>query len=259
MEYAVVLNSHGQHELTNDTIESVRRWMTDDILVVTDGATKDISKYSAYVLKGLWHNYHKAPYRNMVLGLLEASKKWAKADWYCYMEYDCLIGSNSYEADLQYSLKHGYWCVGFDHRRFAMKLPLFEKIIKRPISKLDYLLGCCTFHSGDFIRRSQPILERLLYFTNDFSQGFFPDYKEYDFGEVLLPTMAVSMGGKVGGLTRWDATESKWSDGLFHRYPVRFRPEIEEAEAEKAAIIHPIKTYDHPIRKINREKRKAKS
>jgi len=264
MKISVVLNAHSNPKLITDTLESIHTWMSNDILMVVDGSSwKQLTQrhYNAYLLEGFPHNYHRSPYRNIIYGLADAAKKWPDADWYCYMEQDCLVGSNDFMKELEYANENGLWCLGADPRKLPINLPFFETILKSKIKNYNYLLGCCIFHKGTFIRSIVSQLERILYFTNDFTKGFFPDYEEqggYDIAECLLPTMAEHFGGKVGGLVVWSEKAGKWVQGNGEKYPIRWRPDLPtENLYTSASILHPVKDYNHPIREFQRKKRKA--
>ena len=154
----------------------------------------------------------------------------------------------------------GYTCLGTNHRANKMDLPFLEMIMKEKIKTTpNYLLGCCVFYRGDFINKLHEFFERFLYYTNEFKNGFFPDYEDqggYDFAEHLMPTLAVHHGGKVGGFSRWGDSEQAWIEGYYRKYPIRFRPDLTiEENYPEATILHPVKKYDDPIREYHREKR----
>jgi hypothetical protein len=124
----------------------------------------------------------------------------------------------------------------------------------------NYLLGACVFHHRDFIQKLLDVdfFDKFLFYTNDFSQGFFPGYEEqggYDFGEHLYPTLAAHYGGNIAELAKYVEREKKWH-GYYEHFPVRFRPPLESLKlCENACIMHPVKNYNHPIRKYHRKKR----
>jgi len=253
MNIVTIMGAHNKHDVNRDTLQSIKKYMTTDILMVVDGACwKEIEteNYDVNMLEGFYHNCNKSPYRNICLSLIEASKFWPEADWFCYLEYDCLVASDGFRQDLEMASEG---CLGFDSRRQKVKLPYLEMVLGKKIKNYSYLLGCCVFYKGDFVRKSRPILEKILYYTNDFSQGFFPDYAEYDIAECMLPTLAEQEGYSYGGLAKWDAPSKRWM-GDYKRYPIRFRPCIEEVHKE-ASIIHPLKEYDDPLRQHYRSQR----
>src|SRR5690606_34482325 len=97
------------------------------------------------------------------------------------------------------------WCVGIDERTSFEELPLLEAFMKTNFKEIKYLLGCCVFHNGEFIRHLADLdfFERFLFLTNPFSKGFFPGFAGYDFGEHLYPTLASHFGGKIKSLAHW--------------------------------------------------------
>jgi hypothetical protein len=262
MEISVILNAHGDTPVVTDTIEAVQRWVTSNTLVVVDGASKDWYKEDipAHKLSGFWHNCPKSPYRNITLGLMEAYKKWPNSDWYCYMEYDVLFTSDNFKRHLL-SVDEDVWCIGNDSRHIQDKYDLspIEKISNMKFNCNKYLLGCCIFYKGTFIKRLQEInfFEKFLYYTNDFSNGFFPNYKGYDLAEHLYPTLAHHMGGKVAHFANWNQKKEEW-EGNYKQYPMRWKPELEISENfEEANIMHPLKSVDHPIRQYHKKKREV--
>jgi hypothetical protein len=264
MKIATVLNIHNNSKMVHDTIDSIQTYVTDDILAIVDGAhwnKVESVAFPCYKLEGFRHNCPKSPYRNVTLGLKEAANLWPDADWYCYTEYDCLFASNKFKNTLKLAENMGIWCLGNDHVVGDFKFPLLDLMLETKIEKSHYLLGCCVFHRGDFIRKlvEMDFFNRFLYLTNSFSQGFFPGYEEqggYDIGEHLYPTLAAHYGGQVGHFARYSLATSQWYDN-YKSYPLRWKPEL-DAETEhfpEAYILHPLKTYDHPIREYHRKKR----
>lgn len=265
MKIATILNTHENNNVFHDTLDSILTWMSEDVLVMVDGISWDqFSKCDlpVYKLQGLNHGCNRSPYRNVALGLKNAWNLWQDSvDWYCYIEYDCLIGSNEFIKDLAVADKLGYWCLGNDYVIGDIKFPLLETMLKVKLEKSHYLLGCCVFYKNSFIKKLVEIdfFEKFLYFTNEFSQGFFPGYAEqggYDISEHLYPTLAIHYGGKVGQLAGWSEPYQKWF-GNYKKYPLRFRPDLEESDNEMC-IAHPIKEYDNPIRLYHRKKRNGR-
>lgn len=212
------------------------------------------------LLKGFNHGYYKAPYRNVALSLLGVTQHWPDADWYCYMEYDCLIGSESFKDDLLIADKSNVWCIGNDLRTNQKeKMPLVEAMLKEKFNETLYMLGACVFLNKRFIKRAVELnfFEKFLYCTNDFSNGFFPGYDGWDVSEHLLPTLAKHWGGEVQQFARWSKKLNCWAEGNYKKYPIRWRPDLFEHECKNAAIMHPVKDFDHPVRDAHRLKRDA--
>lgn len=268
MKIAVAMNAHDNAELVFDTVESIKHSLTDDILVVVDGFSWDSwgrkAAFGAAKLKGFNHGFIKGPYRNMTLGLMKTAEIWPDADWYLYTEYDVLYAGNEIKAELENADKEGIWCLGFNERQENYKFPLLEAMLKTKFECSRYLLGCCVFHNGKFIRHLKEInfFERFLHLTNDFPRDFFPGFDEqkgYDFGEHLYPTLAHHYGGKVKGLSSWQDRPGIWR-GNFRQYPVRFQPPLDDTENfTEALVMHPVKDYHHPIRQQRRVIRKREA
>jgi hypothetical protein len=277
MEIATLLNVHGNSQVVMDTIDSIKMYMTNNILVLTDGAAHWKSKsirgkaevlartdpfvdmLPTYQVEGFYHGRSKSPYRNLTLGLKTLGETW-KADWYCYIEYDCLIASADFKEDLEEAAHRGVWMIGNDHRWSNYDLPLVEKIVG-PLKETRILLGCCVFFHRKFMESLREIdfFTRFLHLTNPFQESVpgFDEQGAYDIGEIIYPTLAVHLGGKVEQFAHFN-DQIGWS-GDAERYPMRFRPEIGsngDPEFPDASIIHPLKTYNHPLRDYYRERRK---
>ncbi len=262
MEIAALINTHGNPEVTIDTIESVKAYATDKIVLLVDGAAWDqyesLPGIQVPMLKGFYHNYYKAPYRNVALGLMLMVKHYPAADWYCYLEYDCLIGSSVFKKDLLQAEKDNIWCLGADYRdKQKVSLPLIEAMLKTKFEESFYLLGAVMFLHKKFIQKAIELdfFSRFLTYTNEFKNGFMPGYTAWDATEHMLPTLAKHWGGGVGQLSKWSQKVGMWS-GNYRRYPIRWQPGLtEEDECVQASIMHPVKDMDHPIRAYHRKKR----
>jgi len=251
MKIATVLNAHGHTEMVQDTLDSIRTFVGNDILVVIDGASwnewGEQLVVPAYKLKGFYHNYPKAPYRNLTLGLKTAVDLWPESDWFCYSEPDVLYTSDGFKKDLSAAQKQNVWCIGNDLRIADLKFPYLESMMNIKLKNSYYLLGCCVFYSGEFIRKLKEInfFDTFLTFTNEFTEGHFPDYAEqggYDFGEHLYPTLANHLGGSVAQFAYWNQLLEQWGGQQFKKYPLRWKPEINwDDNFNEASILHPIK------------------
>jgi hypothetical protein len=268
MEITCIVHTHGEPNLTMDTIDSVRTYMTDQVLLLVDGAgwhNFNPQIHNVNMLKGLYHGYPRAPYRNIILGLLAATQNWPNSDWYCYLEYDCLIGSSIFKKDLDLANKSNIWLLGNDFREKEerkVQLTWLESMLKTKFQEIVYLLGAVLFYNKKFIKKciEENFFERFLYYTNDFTQGFFPGYHggaAWDLTEHMMPTLAKHWGGKVTQFAKWCQTTRTWIGGNYKRYPIRWKPDLFLVEHEylQAAIMHPLKSYNHPIREYHREKR----
>jgi hypothetical protein len=310
MKIAAIIQAHNDDDVVLDTIDSVKRWMTTDILTVMDGVSwdgVDKDKFSSsYLVQGLNHGLPNNPYRNVFFGLKQVYDKWPDKDWYCYLEYDCLVTSNSFESDLKKAEKSNYWLLGTDLRMKKCKFPFIEKIIDKKFNETFYVLGCFYFLHRNYIAALNDLnfFDKFLSLTNHFSNGFFPMFSGradcftghrdgsqnmvntfgpiFDLSEELIPTLAYYLGGKIGSLSFWGdgcthphnvvaganamPTTSQQSEsgrgnslgwyGNYRKYPVRWRPDLNGDENFiEAAIMHPLKTYDHPIRQYHRQRR----
>lgn len=266
MKIATVLNVHGNTELVLDTVDAIRTWVGPDVLLLVDGAAwgwAESLQVQAHKLKGFYHGVPKSPYRNVTLGLYNAIQKWPSYDWICYCEYDVLFASSDFKQDLSKAQHSKVWCLGNDYRSGALKFPFLESMMKMKFPESKYLLGCCIFHQGDFLRTLLKInfFDKFLSWTNAFSGGYFPGYEEqggYAFEEHLYPTLAHHLGGRVEQFASWNASQCQWR-GNYKRYPMRWKPDLDPHQENfpEASIMHPIKSMDHPVRHWQQTKRQA--
>jgi len=257
MKIAAVLNIHSNPNCVNDTIDSLKAFVTNDILVVVDGAKWDELKhcnFQAAKIKGFYHNKPKSPYRNVALGLKTIFET-MYADWYLYCEYDVLFASTRYRHNLELAKNKEIWMLGNDGHVDALAMPLIQSIIGESLTQCYYLLGCCQFFHRNFLEKLQEIdfFEKFLSLTNNFADGFFPFYSGYDLSEHMYPTLCRHFGGNIGVLATYDQ-DGKWH-GAYEHFLCRWKPEITEEEPYKnASIIHPVK-QEGSIRNYHKEKR----
>jgi len=259
---AVVLNSHENSPTFKDTLESVRNYWTDRVLIVVDakGWSQFSEESSLFMLEGFHHGKSSAPYRNMCLGLMKAWETWgATADWYCYMEYDCLVGSSITKCHLEEADRKGVWIVGNDYRTDPRSIPFLDGLEKSRLP-LHYLLGCCLFFSRTFMSTLaySDFFGRFLQFTNFRTDD--PCFlgsdgrleRVYDVSEFMYPSLAIKYGGRVAELDCWEGT--RWRNGG-ENYPMRFRPDLLESNYEGSCVMHPLKSFDSPAREHHRHRR----
>ena len=264
MQIATILNSHADTDLTVSTIESIKRWVGPDLFVLIDGATwnswgKD-AKLNVPKVQGVYHNCGISPHKNITLALDLALETWPNADWFCVTEYDTYFGNDSFKEDLKSADERGVWMLGNDYREQDYDMSFLENMLKVKFENTKYLLGCCTFLNGKFIKKLKEIdfFRKFLWWTNPFEKGYIPGFSGYSFVEHLFPTMAYHYGGKVEQFARW--TYYKLPEGNFRRYPMRFVPEIDESEYfAEMAICHPIKSLNHPFRMMYKGRKNGKS
>ncbi len=270
MEITTIVHTHGKPDVTFDTVDSIKAYMTNQILLLVDGAGwHNFDKNSSVsMLKGFHHGYYRAPYRNIILGLMSAAQHWPDSDWYCYLEYDCLIGSSVFKKDLAAADKSNVWLIGNDFREkeeLKVGFPLLEVMLKTKFEEIVYLLGAALFYNKKFIKKciEENFFERFLYYTNEFKQGFFPGYQgpaAWDLIEHMMPTLAQHWGGKVAQFAKWSQKSKTWVGGNYRRYPIRWQPDLFLVEHEylQASVMHPLKEYKHPVREFHRNKRQLK-
>ncbi len=260
MKLAVVLNIHDKLDVVRDTIDSIKTFATEDVITIIDGAfwpkLKD-EPLQAGKVEGFYHNVHKAPYRNVALGLQTVSETFPDANWYCYTEYDALFTSERFKNNLRIAEEKNVWMMGNDGHVANEDLPLIQAMFKQKFKSSYYLLGSCLFFHNKFIQELKNIdfFNRFLNLTNSFKDGFFPYYKGYDLSEHLYPTICRHLGGNIGVFAHYDY-DGTWH-GAYQYFPIRWRPEIDPnlENFPDPSIIHPLKTYSHPIRVLHREKR----
>jgi len=249
-EFACLINTHANLPLTEDTADSVKYWMTPNILILVDGLGWDQfeNKTNYQILKGFNHGYPCSPYRNILHGLTEIYKMYPKVRWYCYLESDCLIANDRFKKDLINSKFIG----GLEYRYdYSLNLPLLDEIVKDSVNKHHHLLGCVLFMSHTFVETlmSEDIPNKIINATADLPVGTFPDFHGLAFEETLFPS-----------LSAYYAEDSVFSLGEWSKYNVRWCPEITEKEVTASAtIIHPIKNINSKIRQHYRKFRKQKS
>lgn len=258
MKIAAVVGLHKVSRTNADTLDSLSKYVTNEILAVIDGAAaKDFDEHSLPCprINGFYHNYPKAPYRNVALGLMSAVDYYPDFDWLLYTEYDALFASDRFRRNLELAEEQGIWMLGNDGRVDWQNMSFIEAIIKQQFRSVYYLLGACLFFHRRFIDKLLEIdfFERFLHMTNGFSPGFVPKYEGYDISEHMYPTLARHYGGNVGVFATWDG--KKWH-GANRYFPVRWQPELEgDGDYKEASILHPLKSYEHPVRQYFRMKR----
>lgn len=268
MSIAVVLNTHECSEVFRDTLESILTYLSNDVLVLVDGASwSKFENVEMPVLKlsGFHHGKPSDPYRNIALGLSRAWETWGSSKkWYCYIEYDCLVGSSEIKTHLEKAEELGYWLLGNDFRIENMRIPYIEGILKSPPNKFYCrLLGCCLFFNHKFMKilADNQFFENFLNYTNFHQEGINlvdelgKKHLIYDLSEFLYPTLAVHYGGEVKELACWKEMNNTWV-GNYQFYPMRFRPDLSlQDPISNACVMHPIKEFENPVRQYHRGKR----
>ena len=270
MNIATILNSHGNTELTLDTIQSIQHNVGENILLVIDGLASEWANQlmvpsNVHKYIGIPFGKARAPYRNVALGFQQAIKLFPQAKWYCYCESDVVFASNSFQEELLNFEKNGVWCAGNDFRKEDFRIPFLEFVFGQSLPFSAYLLGCCVFYYGDFLRKITNIIDAFLNYTalNHDLPGYLSKSRQiegYDISEHLYPTLAVFLGGKIGCFSLAKSKGigcivDEWDD-RFCQYALRFKPEIKPEEVtDNLVIAHPVKEYNHVLREKLREKR----
>lgn len=262
MQVAVSLNVHSHPEVVIDTIDSIKTYLTHDILVVIDGASNSFNNISlpTATLNGLPHNISRSPYKNVALSLMNLYESYPNHDWYCYTEYDCLFTSDRILTNLKIAKEKNIWMLGNDGHVDDIPIPFLESIMRTKFNGCYYLLGACQFFSNEFLGKlmEMEFFDKLLLSTSPYSDGFFPLYQGYDISEHMYPTLARHFGGLVGVFATYDYATRKWH-GSYKVFPVRWRPELDldTENFPEASIMHPLKEMMHPIRVYHRNKRQG--
>jgi hypothetical protein len=260
MKIAAIVSVHDKQDVSLDTLNSVSYHMTDKVLLLVDGEYWNMWRsidLPAHKLCGFNHGSLKSPYRNILLGLMSAYKYWGnEVDWFTYIEYDCLIGSAGFKKELIET--DGIWCLGSSFRKNqTMNLSFVEKMINGKFEEIVYLVSACMFYHKSFLQKmlESGFFDKFLFYTNEFKKGYLPFYDGFDLTGHLLPTMVKYFGGGIKELSFYSEEMNVWG-GNYRRYPIRYRPEINNIEPFlNSSIIHPIKEINHPLRIYYREKR----
>ena len=261
MEIAAVINTHCDTCLTQDTVESVLSYVTDNVLVIVDAASwecwgKDL-EIDVPKISGFYHGVTKAPYRNVALGMNQLIQTYDECEWYVYLESDVLFTSSRFKDNLKMADEKGVWMLGNDGHVDDKEMPLIESLVGGKFKSIYYLIGCCQFFGKKFIDKLRSInfFERFLHLTNNFSPGYFPKYEGYDISEHMYPTLCRHFGGNIGVFATYDYGKLKWH-GSYEYFPMRWNPDLNVEEVgPKASIAHPVKKFSHPVRIYHRKVR----
>ena len=266
MKIATVLHCHGNTELVLDTLDSIKTYVGEDVLVLVDGSKwKEWGQYLPVENKhcGFIHDHYPGPYKDVVFGQLKATEMWPDADWYLHTEYDALFVSDFLD-DLVKFYDQNKWCLGSNWRTFDFKLPLLNDVFGWDIQETVFLMGCVQFYHAEFTQALRHIdfYRRFLSATNTLTKGAFPGFKGFDVGEHLFPTVAATLGGeeRVGELSTWPDYDECVFRGEYRKYVIRYHPEIgEDDNFPEAAIFHPMKDPNNSVREYHKVKRHAKN
>lgn len=238
MEIASALYTHNDDELCLDTLDSIKMWMTEKVMVVVDEANAHNYKgkiKDTIVKKGLHHGSSRSTHKNMSFSIEQLYYEWQDVEWYCFMEPDVLILDGGFKKDLQ-----GGWIRGTNHRHGPdWELPLLDKIVGRNVPISCYFLGCIMFLHNQFVKKLVEVnfFKRLMEFTKHYESHVFPDFNGYSFQEEMFPSIANAF------------MENSDVPLVGHRYFCRWPVEVQPDELPPGvSIVHPIKDYNNPIR-----------
>ena len=231
MNISLLLNTHQNSPVFQDTLDSVITYATKNVLVLVDGvAWNEFQNYDCptSIMRGFRHGFHKSPYRNVALGLKMLYEKWPESDWFCYSEYDVLFASSKFKSNLKAAQEKEIWMMGSDGHIDDKEMPLIEAMLGGKFRSYYYLLGCCQFFYKDFMKKLHDIdfFDRFLNLTNQFTEGFMPGYAAYDLSEHLYPSLCRQFGGNVGVFSSYDE-HGQWH-GHYRSYPIRWSPQLDD-------------------------------
>lgn len=270
MKISVLINTH-KTDVLFDTIDSVKTYVTKNIVTVVDGHFWDDwgvnLPQEINPIKGFVHNFNRAPYKNYTLGLQEIYSRYPDSDWYCYIESDVLFTNDNFKNII--IKNNDAWMLGNDKRIYGttVRFPYLDSIMGFEIKETAYFLGCCVFFNKKFIEKLVEIdfFNKFLDATKNFKPGYFPDCDSqnvYDIGENLYPTLAHHYGGKLVQLANWNQKFNHWCGDYFRIFPMRWKPDITwEDNFPEASIMHPIKNNSEirTFHKLKRQRKKIKN
>lgn len=245
MKIATTILVHNSPDIVQDTIESVKTWITKDILVIVDEASWGIFQnlnFGVPMDKGYRHAFNRSPYRNYTLAIRKLYEMYPNNDWYCFLEYDCLVVSDFYKKHL-----NNAWVIGNDHRVKSFDFPHLKSIVDLDYQEAHYFLGCTHFLHHDFIVQLAEInaFKKIEEQTKAYDNGYFPGYTRHAFEEELFPTMAVALGGKIKEMACWTGLAETGNIPGWRGDPsimARFKPAITPDEIlPSTSILHPVK------------------
>ncbi len=231
---AVQIHTHGFPEVTEDTLNRVKKYLTDKTVIVCDQmGWKDILKIKTNKLCGVYHGNINSPYRNQIIGLSHLFKKYPHCTWYGNVEWDTAINGTGLLEDLSFA--EGCWTAGFDMREYDHDWKVLSSKLNRKITKTLYFIGCCLFFHHDFIE----ICEKEGYFAKILEMAKiygsrFPDYREWSVDEALLPSLSRSYDKQGYEFGCWEDNINR------DRYSIRYKPGWDELP-EMWHAAHPLK------------------
>jgi len=151
MKIVTALYTHYDDDMTLDTLDSIKTWMTEDVIVILDGANTHNYKErikDTIIKVGLPHGSAKSTHKNMALSIDHLHSQWPDADWYCFIEPDVILLNDSYKKELNEG-----WVRGTDYRDNPWDLPLLNEIVEFEVPIGCYFIGCIQFLHNDFVKK----------------------------------------------------------------------------------------------------------
>lgn len=234
---AVQVHTHGHLEVTSDSINRVKKYLTDKVTVICDRAGwKEIYPLTGVSkICGSYHAHKTSPYRNQLTGLSHLYRKYPNCTWYGNVEWDTAINGDKILEDLEKANDIGAWTAGFDMREYGANWPLLSSKLDRKIDSTRYFIGCCLFFHHDFLKVCEEgdFFGKILE-TSRIYGPFWPDYREWSVDEALLPSIARSYDKPGYEFGCWDQNRNR------EFYSIRYQPDWESlSEGWQAA--HPLK------------------
>ena len=257
---AIVLNVHANPLLVADTLDSIKKWATDKIVVIVDKKGwqnfTNFKHHDTEIMCGVFHGAGRSPYKNLAIGLSRLYEKWPDQDWYGYIEFDVVFLSSFFKNDLAQFADKGCVAAGFEHRykpNSTSHWLVREIMSSHTEEEIDChkMLGAVMFYTNDCVRSlvKADFYEELLERTKDYKGAKFPNFHDYAVEEIIFPS-AASIFGPLGNF-----------DKLYRNrtiYPVRFCPTVRLEEISSGtSIIHPSKKLVDPVRLRAKELRKS--
>lgn len=256
VKIATHVNSGIDSNLLQDTLESIRFFVTKDILVTRDAVLEPCLLSNVYTVSGFSYGDNKSPYRNIALGIYHLYQLFPNHDWYMYCDYDVVFLSSRITEQLKLAERMGVWLVATNGRYEQLEIPFLKSFCGRSCQYSYYVLGCWFCMHRHFLEKliRLDFFNKFLFLTSEFREGYFPNYDRHDISEHLYPTMCRLFGGNIGILSSYDEY-GRWH-GNYRYYPVRWKPEMKyQDEFKEACVVHPVKDYHNRFRVISREKR----
>ncbi len=234
---AVQVHTHGNALVTADTLNRVKKHLTDNTIIICDrvGYKEINSIKNETKVYGVYHNHPTGPYRNQIIGLDHLYRKYPNCLWYGNIEWDTAVNNDQILKDLGGAEEIGAWTAGFDMREYDADWRVLSSKIKRTVDKTRYYIGCCLFFHRDFIKicLEENFFVEILRAAKVYGP-YWPDYHEWSVDEAILPSIARSYGKPGFEFGSWKEDRNR------DKYAVRFKPDW-DALPDGWCAAHPLK------------------